>query len=108
MDNFKVIYKILKYLEEAMDYEAPDMGPISAEQLRVSHERWCALLTLMQEEGYISGLQFTQTMSDRKPRLVEPVRPIITLKGLEYLTENGMMRKAERFIKGIKDTVPGL
>ena len=25
MDNFKVIYSLLRYLEEAMDYEYPDM-----------------------------------------------------------------------------------
>jgi len=26
MDNFKIIYKILKVLERAMDYEEPDWG----------------------------------------------------------------------------------
>lgn len=107
MNNFKVIYKILKYLESAMDYETPDMEPISAEQLRISYERWCALLILMQEEGYISGVRLVQTMSDPKPKVVEPVNANITLKGLEYLAENNFMKKAERALKGIKDTVPG-
>lgn len=108
MDNFKVIYRILKYLEQGMDCAELDMEPISAEQLRISYERWSELLRLLQNEGYISGLLFTQTASDSKPRLVSPVRPMITLKGLEYLSENGMMQKAGKLLKGIKDIVPGI
>jgi len=35
-------------------------------------------------------------------------RPEITLKGLEYLEENTLMKKAANLAKGIKDTIPGL
>lgn len=31
MNNFKMIYKILKYLEAMMDVSEPDMTPIRAE-----------------------------------------------------------------------------
>ena len=75
MNNFKIIYRILKYLEQSMDNEIFEISPISAEQLGISRERWAALLCLLQDEGYISGLIFTQTMSDSKPLLMEPVRP---------------------------------
>lgn len=108
MDNFKIIYKILRYLEQGMDSEMVDMAPISAEQLRISYERWAELLRLLQNDGYISGLVYTQTTSNSKPQLVQPVSPSITLKGLEYLTENGMMQKAGRLLKGVKDIVPGM
>ena len=108
MDNFKIIYKILKHLEASMDSEVLDMEPISAEQLRISYERWSELLRLLQNDGYISGLVYTQTTSSSRPQLVQPVRPSITLKGLEYLTENGMMQKVGRLLKGIKDMTPGL
>ena len=108
MDNFKVIYKILRYLEQSMDSDIVDMAPISAEQLRISYERWAELLRLLQNDGYISGLVYTQTTSSSRPQLVQPVRPSITLKGLEYLTENGMMQKAGKLLKGIKDIVPGI
>jgi hypothetical protein len=39
---------------------------------------------------------------------VEPIRPRITLKGMEYLEENGMMNKVGKFLKGIKEMTPGL
>ena len=39
MDNFKIIYKILKILEQAMDYEEFDYSLISSEQLNVTPER---------------------------------------------------------------------
>ncbi|MEE1527277.1 MAG: YjcQ family protein [Blautia sp.] len=34
--------------------------------------------------------------------------PFITLKDLEYLEENSMMKKAAGIAKGIKDTILGL
>lgn len=108
MDNFKIIYRILKYLEASLDSSVIDIGPVSAEQLRISYERWEALLMLLQEDGYIKGLRYTQTMSDRRAELLQPVQPMITLKGLEYIAENGMMQKAARMVKGIKETIPGL
>ena len=39
MDNFKVIYKILKYPESAMDYSEPDYEPILAAALGLTEER---------------------------------------------------------------------
>lgn len=33
---------------------------------------------------------------------------VITLKGLEYLSENTLMKKSANIVKGIKETVPGL
>lgn len=108
MDNFKVIYQILKYLEAAMDARIYDGSGISAEALRISRERWEQILLMMQEAGYINGLVFTQGMGEDIPRLCEPVRPRITLKGLEYLSENTMMKKAGNILRGIKKSVPGL
>ena len=40
MDNFSMIYKILSVLEKSMDLEELDTERISAENLRVSPERW--------------------------------------------------------------------
>ena len=33
MDNFKIIYRILQYLEKAMDYDEADIDFISAAKL---------------------------------------------------------------------------
>ena len=36
MDNLNIIYKILKQLEKAMDYDEFDMETVSAERLKIS------------------------------------------------------------------------
>ena len=108
MDNFKIIYRILKYLEEHLGEENLDMDYISHEKLGISFVRWEALLRMMQEEGYIKGLVYEQTMSDSSPHVVTPIRPKITIKGLEYLEENGFMKKAADMAKRVKEIIPGM
>jgi len=108
MDNFKVIYKILKFLESSLDYEQTDVDAISPERLHITRERWEQLLIMMQDNGYVTGIVCTRTASDDKRHIVEPIKPVITLKGLEYLSENSLMKKAAGLVKGIKDTVPGI
>ena len=46
MDNFTIIYKILKALEAAMDFEAFDVSKISHERLGISYERWEKILIM--------------------------------------------------------------
>ena len=55
MDNFKVIYKILKLLEVAMDCDEFDRNQLTAEYLGISKNRLDAILTMLQEEGYVHG-----------------------------------------------------
>ena len=104
MDNFKVIYKILKLLEVAMDYDEFDRSQLTAEYLGISKNRLNTILIMLQEEGYVHGVMHAQGL-----RGVKLSRNFgITLKGLEYLEENSTMKKAAALIKGIKDTIPGL
>lgn len=108
MDNFVIIYKMLKALEKAMDYEEFDIKAISHERLHISYQRWEKILIMLAQSGYVTGVIFDRTMSDYSPHLCEPIHPVLTLKGLEYLSENTLMKKAENFAKGIKEIVPGL
>lgn len=105
MDNFKIIYKILKRLESMMDCEYTDTTAISHERLGITRERWEQILILLQENGYIKGIATAKTVEDDKSHIVEPIKPIITLKGLEYLADNSLMKKAGNMLKGIIETV---
>lgn len=105
MDNFKVIYRILKHLESMMDCEETDISAISHERLGITRERWEQILILLQKNGYIEGIVSTKTLSDDKAHIVEPIKPTITLRGLEYLSENSLLKKAGNMLKGIVDTV---
>ena len=99
MNNFKIIYRILKYLEAALDVAAPDMIPISAEPLGLTPERWKALMLMLSEEGYIKGLYYKEYVGEESVLRVDKVK--ITLKGLQYLEENSMMRKVKDETTGV-------
>ena len=101
MDNFKIIYKILKILEQAMDYDNFDIEKISAEALKISENRWSVLMEILADEGYIKGILVSYNIVGERTVSVSNIR--ITLKGLEYLSENTFMKKAANIAKGIKD-----
>lgn len=99
MGDFKIIYKILRLLDKHKGDEAFEYGSISAQSMKISYEEWEQMMIELQINGYIRGIVYTQTMSDKFPHIVEPIRPQITLKGMEYLEENGMMAKAKELLK---------
>lgn len=107
MDNFKVIYKILKLLEKHMDCEEFQKELIDNEQLGISSERWSRIIKMMVDNGLIEGIRIVEYDGQTVPQ-VRMYAPAITLSGLEYLEENSLMKKAANIAKGIKDTVPGL
>lgn len=106
MDNFSVIYKILKILEKAMDFEEFDFQQISAERLGISICRWAKILEMLVQEGYIQGIIVSYSL-DGTP-FIENRNIRITLKGLEYLSENSFMKKAANAAKEVRDWIPGL
>ncbi len=103
MENFKIIYKILKSIEESMDYEIFDENIISPEYLGVSKERWKSLIIELLDNGYITGIVKIPIMGNRRDLKI--VKPQITLKGMEYLEENSMMKKAYNLLKGIREII---
>ena len=108
MNNFSIIYKILKALEAAMDYDEFDTKQIAAERLRISYQRWEKIMIMLTKSGYVEGIVYDQVAADYCPHIEEPIMPVITLRGLEYLSENGLMQRAANIAKGIKETIPGI
>lgn len=66
MDNFKIIYKILKILETAMNLEEFDKSLISAESLGLSLPLWSRIMKMLVDNNYITGV-------------------VVTIKGLENI-----------------------
>lgn len=104
MKEFQIIYKILKILQKSMDLEEFDKESLSPERLGISEPKWCRLMAMLINEGYISGAETWNSMDQSYPR-VALVRPEITLRGLEYLEENSMMKKIADTAKGMIDIV---
>ena len=106
MDNFKAVYKILASLERAMDCPAFDIRDVGPDALGVTPERWARYIEMMVDVGYIKGVSVRRDILGET--IVEENGSRITLKGLEYLQENTIMRKIYNAAKGIKEVTPGL
>ena len=104
MEDFRTLYRILKILQNAMDCEEFDKSQLSPEALRLSVPKWSRLMTMLLNEGYIIGGETWNAVGCGYPRVVL-TRPELTLKGLEYLEENSLMKKAENLAKGIIDAI---
>ena len=107
MDDFRTIYKILRILQKSMDLEEFNKNSISAETLGLSIPKWNRIMAMLLNEGYISGGQTWNAM-DCGYSKVALTRPELTLKGLEYLEENSLMRKAADLAKGIVGTASNM
>lgn len=102
MNNFKIIIRILKLLEESLDDECFDIKKLDPELLDVSRNRRNALLKMLSDEGYINGIMYIDGMPGIK------ISPdiCITLKGLEYLENNTLIKQAAQKMRDIKDINP--
>ena len=104
MNNFKIIYKILKAIEYSMDYEEFDINSISAETLGITEERWKTIIIELVTDGYIRGISL-MPIAGSSTKAIKINKPILTIKGMEYLEENSMMKKIANISKGIIDIV---
>lgn len=104
-DDFNAIYKILTALEAAMDCTNFDILDESRTRIGVSDVRLYRILEMLQDAGLIKNAKIkTDLTGDVFILNSEQIR--ITLKGLEYLQENSIMRKMYNAAKGIADLVP--
>lgn len=108
MNNFTIVYRILKALEASMDSDRFDADAISAERLKITESRRDKLLIQLYKAGYIENLHVKTYVGEVFPTVQILPNATITLKGLEYLEENSLMNKAKDFIKEAKDFIPGL
>ena len=106
MATFKLIYQILSFLDKNLDDEEPDFSKLSAAHFKVSEKRFTHIMLMLYEASYIDGIEPIHIGgSDYDFKMTSPS---ITLRGLEYLEENTMMKKAYRLLKGVKEIAPGL
>lgn len=103
MDNFKLIYKILKYFEACMEFEEFDEDNFTAAHFGVSDTLFLNILNILIEDGYIRGVK---VINDKLGSQLLLLNPHLSLEGMEYLENNTMMKKVYRTLKGINDIIP--
>ena len=105
MKDFQIIYKILALLDKHKGDETFDYAQISADAMKTEFANWEQLMIEMQENGFIKGLVYGKSISDKFMHLREPICPSITLKGMEYLADNNMMTKAKKTLEKVADII---
>lgn len=108
MEDFRVIYRILKVLHDAMDYEVFDRRLLDAKVLGISELKRNRLLCMLLQEGYITGIELIWADGADAPIYINLRSPSLTMKGLEYLDDNSLMKKAAAMAKGIVDAAAKL
>ena len=98
MNNFKYLYKILKVMERTLYDESFDVFEIQHEALKISEKYWTELMIILAKNDYIEGVTVFSNLG--VPEYVKLINPKITLKGLEYLEENSLMKKAAELVMG--------
>lgn len=102
-DNFKCIYRILKSLEEELDSLTFDINKISPNELGISEARWAKYIEMMLDVGYIKGIRVYYDVNEELEVDNQGIK--ITLKGLEYLSENTIMQRMYKTFMNFKDAV---
>ena len=87
-----------------MDLENVDIERISSNNLGISQQRWNKYREMLLDAGYIKGVTIQKYVTGETNVDAEDIR--ITLKGLEYLSENSIMQKMYKAAKGITDLIP--
>lgn len=101
MDNFKVIYKILRAMDKSID--GGNVRIPTNTELEITLSRHYALLIALVDEGLVDGVSYRYYFGQSEPDIVLN-RPRLTLKGFEYLAENSTLQKAKNLVAGVIDT----
>lgn len=102
MESFKIIYKILKILEKAMDYSDFDTTLISAEALGINKNRWALIIEMLIEDELITGASIIKSIGGRGIKFSDVH---LTIKGLQYLEENSLIKKIAQSAKGVLEVM---
>lgn len=100
-DMHVVIFKILAYIYDCMKSgKDVDKSVIGFETLGIPEPYWTQIMRELVEHGYVGGVTVrTTTVKD----VVLLSDPKVTLDGVEFLMENGMMSKAARLVADAGD-----
>lgn len=104
MNDMVLIYRILKIFEASMDADEFDATQIAAEKFKISENRLKKLLIQLVRNGYIEGVHVVSSLESVTPSVrIEP-NATITLRGIEYLSENSAISKVANTVKAVADT----
>lgn len=107
-NDFHVIaYRILQYLYECMKAgQGPEVDKITANNYEINDRYFNTIIKELYENGYIDNVHEINVVGCLYTQYKIPPSISITLKGIEYLTDNTFIEKAKKFFKATKEMVP--
>ena len=104
-DYFRIVFEILKDLYVAKKKAEPvNLIKISADYLRIPQGYRDTILFEILEAGYVKGFRVKEYINGIQIMDLEDID--ITPVGIEYLKENGMMKKVMEYLKTIGEFIP--
>jgi len=104
MDHFKTVYRILRFLKDSEQFDEFEGECFTPEYFGLTANQWASTLERMIDDNHIKGVSIR--FGPDGHAAISLAKPRITTKGLEYLEENSLMRKAARLAKGIREILP--
>ncbi len=112
---FRVMNKILRYVERSLDDEKFDGDGFTAEAFGISSLRFARLLEMLLAEGYLTGIEVVRNRErdefddDDADFPLYDIRlrdPAITIPGMKFLAENSVWAKALKTVKEARELMP--
>ncbi len=109
-DYFVLVYKILKYLYKCLKESQPvdrECLQYGTKDLPIDEVYWEYIFEHIAKDGYVEGVTVSEFINGEKSiKITKYIR--ITPKGIEYLEENSMMKKAAEAVKDFTSMAAGL
>ena len=111
-DDYHVIaYRILAYLYACLKTgEKPSLGYLryGTEDFPIGKDYWNYILRHLYEDGFVEGVVVMPVVGSRSKAVKITEDIMVTPEGIAYLDENSAMQRAKKFLKELKETIPGL
>ena len=107
-DDFHVIaYRILDYLYECMKKgESPEVEYLNEKTYGINERYFNKIIELLYKNDYITGVLEIDRIGYQYNLMKITYFVSITLKGIEYLTDNTFIEKAKNFLRETRESVP--
>lgn len=111
MNLLTLLYRILKLASTTAGSE--ELSPASElyipDVLKANEQEIESVIFQAYKEGYIDGVHAVEIDGLKKPKVLMSDSYIrLTIKGMEYASNNSSVKKIEKALKTVKDFVPGL
>ena len=107
-DYYVVVYQILSYLYSQLKKGEPILGVRISDKsdlFSINAKYWKYIIVNMYQQGFIDGLSILPI--DGGDYVIGALDSCyITPVGIDYLTDNGFLKKATSFLKDLKAIVP--